>query len=85
MAVIGVLIVAAGAVAWRIRKRLFTRAEASFLSHVLEEVPDYLVDEEPIDFDVEELQGLRFERLETLDVGSRRFAIYRRLGERETR
>lgn len=57
--------------------------QASHLPPALVEVPDYLVDEEPIDFEVRELRGLRFERLETLDIGSRKFAIYRCLGGEE--
>ena len=58
---------------------------ASYLPPALVEVPDYLVDEEPVDFDDKELRGLRFERLEALDVGSRRFTIYRCLDGREKR
>lgn len=58
---------------------------ASYLPPALVEVPDYLVDEEPVDFDDEAMRDLRFERLETLDVGSRKFAIYRCLGREEDR
>ncbi len=55
------------------------------ISRKLVEVPDYLVEEEPVDFDDEDFRGLRFERLETLDVGRRKFSIYRCLGGEKDR